>query len=75
MRIAIFLYIYFVERLSNVSIRFTVTEELDIFDTINGILPSQIVTLSGDQFIPGTTTFRHLEVTEALNVRLTVQLL
>lgn len=28
----------------------------------------EIVTLTGDQFIPGTTTFRHLEVTEMLEV-------
>lgn len=39
------------------------------FHSLNGINPSQIVTLSGnDQLIPGTTTFRQLEVTETLQV-------
>lgn len=35
---------------------------------LNGIDPTQIVTLSSEQFIPGTTTFNQLEVTETLEV-------
>lgn len=46
----------------------TVTEAVDCFGTLNGIEPSQIVTLSGAQEIPGTITFRHLEITEELVV-------
>lgn len=50
------------------SIRFTVTETLFLMGALNGVNPSQIVTLNGSQTIPGTTTFRHLEITQALNV-------
>lgn len=46
----------------------SVTDAIDCTGTVNGIDPMAIVTLSGDQFIPGTTTFRHLEVTEVLEV-------
>lgn len=49
---------------------FSVTDAVDCDGTINGIDPMSIVTLSGEQFIPGSTTFRHLEVTEALEVSL-----
>lgn len=44
------------------------TDEIDCTGTINGITPIEMVTLTSDQFIPGTTTFRHLEVTETLEV-------
>lgn len=36
--------------------------------TFNTVDLSRVVTLSGAQFIPGTTTFKHLEVTETLEV-------
>lgn len=40
----------------------------DVDGTINNIDPARIITLSGDEFIPGTTTFRQLEVTKSLEV-------
>lgn len=36
--------------------------------TVNGVHLDQVVTLNGSQTLPGTTTFRHLEVMEGLNV-------
>lgn len=36
--------------------------------TINGINPDDIITLSGNQEIPGITTFERLEVTDSLDV-------
>lgn len=56
------------------NLTFPVTDVIDCTGTINGIDPMAIVTLSDDQFIPGTTTFRHLEVTEVLEVCLYVSI-
>lgn len=47
---------------------FTGTERLEVFGKLNGIDPTDIVTLSGQQKITGTITFKHLEVTEELTV-------
>lgn len=51
------------------------TESLDVFGTLNGIDPTEIVTLSGVQSITGTITFKHLEITEELIVSIHFQLL
>lgn len=47
---------------------FAVTENLDCFGPINGILLSDAVTLSTAQHINGTTTFKHLEISDSLEV-------
>lgn len=41
---------------------------MDTLGTFNGADLSDVVLLSTDQIIPGTTTFRQLEITEELVV-------
>lgn len=48
--------------------RFLVTESLDCHLKFNGLALSDVITLNSSQYIPGTTTFRNMEVTETLEV-------
>lgn len=56
--------------LLNKIFKFLVTNAIDCTGTINGVDPSNIITLTGSQFITGTTTFKQLEVTESLEVHI-----
>lgn len=51
-------------------LQLSVTERVVVFGTFNGIQLSQVVRLNNEQFFPGMTTFRHLEVLETLEVHL-----
>ncbi|XP_055310856.1 uncharacterized protein LOC129573788 isoform X1 [Sitodiplosis mosellana] len=45
-----------------------VTNATECFGNFNGVQLSQVISLNSSQYIPGTTTFRHLEVTETLEM-------